>query len=363
MAPPPLRRLGTGGGGGGQGMGTTGCQPHPGCGVTSSAVHDITTHTTASWPALGTAHGARVTGAPPLPAPMAGVPQEHSPPPQNGHCPGCPPWAGTPVTVSVLGTSRWPPRAGWGRVCPLHVSRGLDVLGGGGRQRGHPAGTCPGRGQPCPHQGAGGDMEAAAAAVGSAQGTPGPPWTHRDGGALRIPLGPPREPPAPLREQEEHPPGRPGTPPRHPPIAPAPPSRQGCAHATPPTPCYATRATRAVPPVPSPRRRRTRALLCSLTLPQASSFQTLLRQQARLEVLARRVTLLEAIIWPGNRAAFPPPPPPRMSWARRGTPPPPPRTHTPSTGEGVEHRGGWSPWEQVPGAPPGSRETVEVLLD
>ncbi|KAL2298631.1 hypothetical protein Nmel_015636, partial [Mimus melanotis] len=32
----------------------------------------------------------------------------------------------------------------------------------------------------------------------------------------------------------------------------------------------------------------------------ASSFQTLLRQQARLEVLARRVTLLEAIIWPGN---------------------------------------------------------------
>ncbi|KAM9207823.1 LOW QUALITY PROTEIN: uncharacterized protein RG961_014881 [Leptosomus discolor] len=30
----------------------------------------------------------------------------------------------------------------------------------------------------------------------------------------------------------------------------------------------------------------------------ASSFQTLLRQQARLEVLARRVTLLEAIIWP-----------------------------------------------------------------
>lgn len=50
------------------------------------------------------------------------------------------------------------------------------------------------------------------------------------------------------------------------------------------------------------------ALLCSLTLHQASSFQALLRQQARLEVLARRVTLLEAIIWPGNRTTACSPP-------------------------------------------------------
>lgn len=72
-------------------------------------------------------------------------------------------------------------------------------------------------------------------------------------------------------------------------------------------PCYATHAVLCHPCHAAPPAGRTRALLCSLTLPQANSFQTLLRQQAQLEVLARRVTLLEAIIWPGNRAAFPPP--------------------------------------------------------
>lgn len=92
-----------------------------------------------------------------------------------------------------------------------------------------------------------------------------------------------------------------------PPRALAPPSRWGRAPPLPPAvlchPCRALSPPRV--PTPCPRARRGAnalccALLCSLPLPQASSFQTLLRQQARLEVLARRVTLLEAIIWPGN---------------------------------------------------------------
>lgn len=33
---------------------------------------------------------------------------------------------------------------------------------------------------------------------------------------------------------------------------------------------------------------------------QAPSLQSCLQQQAQLELLARRVSLLEAIIWPGN---------------------------------------------------------------
>lgn len=93
------------------------------------------------------------------------------------------------------------------------------------------------------------------------------------------------------QESPSHPPGTTGAPCTHlgdlapPTLAPHP--RPGCA--------------RAVP-------WGNHALLCSLTLHQASSFQALLRQQARLEVLARRVTLLEAIIWPGNRIAACSPP-------------------------------------------------------
>eukprot|EP00069_Balaena_mysticetus_P014668 bmy_01629T0 len=48
---------------------------------------------------------------------------------------------------------------------------------------------------------------------------------------------------------------------------------------------------------PSPRRPDTHRLLFSISH-QAPSLQSFLQQQAQLELLARRVTLLEAIIWP-----------------------------------------------------------------
>lgn len=58
----------------------------------------------------------------------------------------------------------------------------------------------------------------------------------------------------------------------------------------------------------------------------ASSFQALLRQQARLEVLARRVTLLEAIIWPepepGSGSGPGGSPASRSPRAKRGRSPP-----------------------------------------
>ena len=48
-----------------------------------------------------------------------------------------------------------------------------------------------------------------------------------------------------------------------------------------------------------PRRSDSHRLLFSISH-QAPSLQSFLQQQAQLELLARRVTLLEAIIWPGN---------------------------------------------------------------
>lgn len=191
-------------------------------------------------------------GPPPCLHPWLGYPRNTPPPPQNGHCPGCPPWAGTPVTVSVLGTSRWPPRAGWGRVCPLHVSRGLDVLGGGGAAEGAPRWDLPRQ--------------------GTAVSPSGRRWGHGGSrGCCRVSA---RDPRPPLDPQgwgsPSHPPGAttgaPGTPPRargapswetwHP--LPPPPHRTGtpfppglrpryATHAVLRHPCHPCRATRAVP--------------------------------------------------------------------------------------------------------------------
>ncbi|RLV62862.1 hypothetical protein DV515_00018868 [Chloebia gouldiae] len=65
---------------------------------------------------------------------------------------------------------------------------------------------------------------------------------------------------------------------------------------------------------------------------QASSFQTLLQQQARLEVLARRVTLLEAIIWPepepGSGSGAPGTATPGVPRGKRGSGHPPYRIVT-----------------------------------
>lgn len=66
------------------------------------------------------------------------------------------------------------------------------------------------------------------------------------------------------------------------------------AGAWPPHPPSAPRA--------SPRRPDSHRLLFLISH-QAPSLQSFLQQQAQLELLARRVTLLEAIIWPGNGRA------------------------------------------------------------
>lgn len=228
----------------------------PCCGVMSSAMRDVITHTV---PSLGTLGG------------PGGTPCLHPVLPPQG-----PPALGRGTRLSLhLGDKQVTPWVGWGSAC-CRVAEGTPLDGG----------------QPCPPWGTAGDIK-------GQQGTPGPTG-----------MG-------------EHPPGAMGTSWEswHPlPIAPAPP-RRGCTRTMQPIPCYAACPVppvlcHAVSPMPChpcpvtravPAAGPTRALLCSLTLPQASSFQTLLRQQARLEVLARRVTLLEAIIWPGNRTTVPPP--------------------------------------------------------
>lgn len=130
-----------------------------------------------------------------------------------------------------------------------------------------------------------------------------------------------------------------------PPRALAPPSRWGCTPAVALAmlchPCRAVSPARVPSPCPRGANALCCALLCSLPLPQASSFQTLLRQQARLEVLARRVTLLEAIIWPGNH--------PRRSLQR-------PRQRAWSTG-------GWRAPGTGHGRAPGPRESWDTCLD
>jgi hypothetical protein len=53
---------------------------------------------------------------------------------------------------------------------------------------------------------------------------------------------------------------------------------------------------------PNPRRPDSHRLLFWISH-QPPSLQSFLQQQAQLELLARRVSLLEAIIWPGNGRA------------------------------------------------------------
>lgn len=201
------------------------------------------------------------------------------------------------MTISVLRTSRWPSE----KVGVMSPTFWRAHCAGGGRR------STPSRGHQCPPdrlwicppkcqgaQRAGGWQKEAP----PGQGHQASSVYHRDS-TRDAPVPIPQGWGSPWHPSETllgdlAPPSR----------APAPLSRWGCTPAMLCHPCHAVSPPHVPTPCPRavPAAGPTRsALLCSLPLPQASSFQTLLRQQARLEVLARRVTLLEAIIWPGNR--------------------------------------------------------------